>query len=291
MKSAQSMWSCVGLVAALFAMQAGGSGAATAGALDKIRTDQTVRLAYREDAPPFSYKEPNSGEPTGYMVNLCRGVAKKLGEQLGISSLKMTYVPVTAANRFDVIEKQGADLLCGASSITVSRRAHVDFSIPTFVDGASLLTTDQSIQDFKALAGKRIGVLAGTTTEEGLRKALKAAGVSAEVVPVKTHSEGVGMLDAGQVTAYFADHSILLYLAQDSKAPKNLFISNQYLSIELYALALPRGDEDFRLAVDTALSRIYRSGEINTIFTQSLGDKAKLNDLIIALYKMWSLPD
>ena len=68
-------------------------------------------------------------------------------------------------------------------------------------------------------------------------------------------------------------------------------IQSQTLSIELYALAMPRGDENFRLAVDTALSRIYRSGEINTIFEQSVGDKAQLSDLIIALYKMWSLPE
>jgi hypothetical protein len=39
-----------------------------------------------------------------------------------------------------------------------------------------------------------------------------------------------------------------------------------YLSLEPYALALARGDSDFRLAVDRALSQIYRSGEIATVF-------------------------
>jgi polar amino acid transport system substrate-binding protein/glutamate/aspartate transport system substrate-binding protein len=287
----KASWLYLVLAAVFAAFQIGGSVPAAAGTMDKLRADQTIRIAYREDAPPFSFKEGNNQEPSGYMINLCRAVAKKLGEQAGISTLKISYVPVTAANRFDVIEKRDADLLCGAASISLSRRAHVDFSIPTFIDGASLLVTDKTVQDFKALAGKKIGVLAGTTTEEGLRNALKAASIDAEVVPVKLHSDGINMLDTGKVTAYFADRSILLYLLQDSKAPKNLLIANEYLSIELYALALPRVDEDFRLAVDTALARIYRSDEIDKIFVQTFGEKAKLSGPAKALYQMWSLPD
>ena len=56
-------------------------GGASAGALDRIRQDKAIRIAYREDAPPFSYKN-NIGEPAGFMVDLCRAVAKKLTQQL-----------------------------------------------------------------------------------------------------------------------------------------------------------------------------------------------------------------
>src|SRR5690242_8058786 len=54
---------------------------AWAGVIDKIRTDQTLRIAYREDAPPFSYKEAGKEEPSGFIVELCRTVAKKLAVQ------------------------------------------------------------------------------------------------------------------------------------------------------------------------------------------------------------------
>ena len=53
--------------------------------LDRIRQDKAVRIAYRGDAPPFSYKD-NIGEPAGYMVDLCRAVAKKLAQQLNLTS-------------------------------------------------------------------------------------------------------------------------------------------------------------------------------------------------------------
>jgi ABC-type amino acid transport substrate-binding protein len=38
------------------------------------------------------------------------------------------------------------------------------------------------------------------------------------------------------------------------------------LSIEPYAIALPRGDWELRLAVNTALAEIYRSGDVKKIF-------------------------
>ena len=78
------------------------------------------------------------------------------------------------------------------------------------------------------------------------------------------------MLDAGDITAYFADRAILSDLAGMSGEADKLRIADQYLSIEPYALALPRGDSDFRLAVDRALSHIYKSGEIAAVFSNRL---------------------
>lgn len=230
-----------------------------ASVLDHIRQDKSIRTALREDAPPFSSKD-NIGEPGGFMVDLCRAVAKEIGGQLKLESLNVTYLSVTAADRFDTIKQGKADMLCEPTSATLARRELVDFSIPTFVDGASLITQADAARDLKGLAGQKIGVLAGTTTEQGLRDSLKRADVAAEVVPAKTHSEGLTMLDDGKIAAYFGDRSILVSPANQSKAPEKLLLAEIYLSIEPYAWALPHGDEDFRLAVDRALSHIYRHG-------------------------------
>ena len=272
-------------VAALLAL-----GPAEAGTLDKIRQDKALRIAFRDDAPPFSFTN-STGLPVGFMVDLCQSVAKHIGEQLNISDLKVTYVLVTAANRFDAIENGKADLLCEPTSATLSRREHVDFSIATFVDGASLLVAGDGPGDFGALSGKKIGVLAGTTTEQGLRDTLASASIAAEVVPAKTHEEGLAMLDKGEIVAYFADRAILSYLASKSSDSSKLRLADNYFSLEPYALALARGDEDFRLAVDRALSHIYRSGEIATVFAHTFGNEAPPSDTLKTLYLVSALPD
>ena len=262
---------------------------ASAGTLDRIKQEKAIRIAYREDAPPFSYKD-KIGEPMGFMVDLCREVAKKLADQLQLASLNVVYVPVTAADRFEVIQQQKADLLCEPTSATLSRREIVDFSIPTFVDGASLMIRADGPHNLKAMAGKKIGVLGGTTTEQSLRSSLKATGITSDVIPAKTHAEGVAMLDDGKISAYFADRSILVSLIKDSKAPGKLMLAENYLSVEPYALALPRGDEDFRLAVDRALSHIYLGGEIGAIFKRTFGD-AQPGQVLGTLYLTAGLPD
>jgi polar amino acid transport system substrate-binding protein/glutamate/aspartate transport system substrate-binding protein len=265
-------------------------GSAGAGTLDAVKQAKTIRLAVRDDAPPFSYKD-KTGQPAGFMVDLCRAVVKHLAGDLGLDEIKIVYVPVTAADRFDAIQGGKADLLCEPTSETLSRRGQVDFSIPTFVDGASLMVKGDGPSDFGALAGKKIGVLAGTTTEQSLRATLDAAKVKADVVPAKTHEDGIKMLDAGNVAAYFADRAILGYLTAMSAEADKLRIAEQYLSIEPYALALPRGDNDFRLAVDRALSHIYKSGEIATVFATAFGVQTPPTDTLKTLYLISALPE
>jgi ABC-type amino acid transport substrate-binding protein len=205
--------------------------------------------------------------------------------------LKLVYVPVTAANRFETIQQNKADLLCEATSATLARRELVDFSIATYVGGTSLMIPKDGPRDLKSMAGRKIGVLGGTTTEEALRKALKKAGVVADVHAAKTHAEGLAALEDGTISAYFGERDILTALLRDSKAPDKLMVADNYLTIEPYALALPHGDEAFRLAVDRALSHIYLSDEIGKIFERSFSAKAKPSQLLKTLFVISAYPD
>ena len=280
----------VRLAASIVVVLASWVTAAEAATLEVIRDSRQIRIAYREDAPPFSVLGADY-KAAGFMVDLCGAVAQHIGQQLSITDLKLVYVPVTAANRFEAIGQGRADLLCEATTATLARREIVDFSIPTFVDGASLMIRAGGPDDLKSMAGRKVGVLGGTTTETALRATFRRDGIEAEIVPVTSHRDGVGLLDDDKVVAYFADRAILMYVAAQSKAPAQLRIADQYLTQEPYALALPRGDGAFRLAVDRALSRIYRSGEIVRIFRATFGADSKPSSLLQSLFITAGLPD
>jgi len=275
--------------AILFTQSAGVAQTASS-TLAHIRADKVVRIAYRADAPPFSYKN-SAGEPTGFIVELCKSVVRQLAQQLSISSLSVSYVQITSVDRFQAIQQHKADMLCDPTTATLERRALVDFSIATYVDGAGLMVRGDGPRDLKGLAGQKIGVLAGTTTEQALRNSLSLAGVTADVVPAKSYDDGLAMLDSATVSAYFADRSILESLITKSKAPEKLMIADNYLTVEPYALGLPRNDDDFRLAIDRAISHIYRSGEIAAIFGRSFGANARPSPILQTLYLISGLPD
>ena len=240
-----------------------------AGVLDRIKETGELRLGVREDAAPLSYTD-NAGQPTGYSVMICNAVASRIGKAAGRDDLKITYVTVGTDDRFQAVVDGRADLLCGADTITLSRREQVDFSIPTFVDGAAVLLRKGSDPTFDALAGKKVGVRAGTTTEEVLRGTLTAKQMDADVVTFDTHPEGLAALEDHQIDAYFGDQSILFHLLFNSKERESLAISDNTMTVEVQGLALPRGDSDFRLAVDRAISELYRSGEMMRFFEASL---------------------
>jgi polar amino acid transport system substrate-binding protein/glutamate/aspartate transport system substrate-binding protein len=142
-----------------------------------------------------------------------------------------------------------------------------------------------------ALGGHKVGVRGSTTTEEALRNTLTKLSVDAEVVTVADHQDGLRRLEKGEISAYFGDRAILIFLAARSKARGNLRLSDQHFTFEPLALALPRGDGDFRLAVDRTLSRVYRSGAIETLFRSAFGKEAKPSGLLQALYVINALPE
>src|SRR5688572_21786450 len=108
------------------------------GRLKKIRDTKSIAIAHRTDAAPFSF-EDNKMQVTGYSVDLCRRVVGAIERQLGLSELKIKWVPVTVQNRFDAVANGQADMECGSSTVTLSRMKTVDFSSFIFVDGTGLL--------------------------------------------------------------------------------------------------------------------------------------------------------
>lgn len=78
--------------------------------------------------------------------------------------------------------------------MTLSRRERVDFSLPTLVDGPNLMVKGVGPSSIVTLSGRKVGVLEGTTTEQGLRSALNDAAIDADITPFKTHTDGVTAL-------------------------------------------------------------------------------------------------
>ena len=123
---------------------------------------------------------------------VCDAVAAALGKAVGHDPLTVTLTSPSAPTTASTAVKGGkVDMLCGADTITLTRREQVDFSIPTFVDGAAVLLPRDSATNLDALAGKKIGVRAGTTTEEVLRGTLAAKKMQADVVTFDSHPDGL----------------------------------------------------------------------------------------------------
>jgi len=275
---------------ALAASGIAGVAAAASPTLDRIKATGTVTFAYRDGAAPFSFKARN-GRPQGYSVELCERVALSIGKALAIPALKVEWRPVDAASRLDAVMSGQADAECGTTTITLTRMERVDFSVPIFVDGGSVLVREKDhLARLTDLKGKKIAVIPGTTTESALLRALKVIEVTAEFVPIKTSAEGAALLLAGKADAFASDRVVLagIKLAQGSD---ELELINQDFSFEPYALVVRRDDPDFRLAVNRALVGLYKSGDIDAVYVKWLAPLGRPGPLLNAMFYLNSLPD
>jgi ABC-type amino acid transport substrate-binding protein len=260
------------------------------GTLKKIKESSTFTLGYLTSAPPFSFPGPDK-RPVGYSIDLCTHIASRIQQQLGIS-LKLNWVPVTTDNRLEMVASGKVDIECGTTTASLSRQERVDFSLMTFVDGGGLLTQKSlSLGGVADLAGKRIAIIPGTTTETAVAKFLKEEFVSVEFVRVKNHLEGLAALEKGSADAFASDRGILIGLAVTSKDPSRFALPPVLFSYEPYGFMLRRNDAAFRLAVNRALAGLYRSGGIVEIYNRWFGAFGKPSPAIQAMYLLNGLPE
>lgn len=265
--------------------------AQAAGTLDKIRVSKTIALGYRETSIPFSYTGDDN-QPWGYSVDLCTKVASAIIKQLGLEELQLQWVAVTPETRIDRLKSGAIDLECGSTTSSLSRMEEVDFSLPTFVDGSSYVARRASgIRRFEDLTGKRIAVAAGTTSERTIVEALARHKVSALLVKVSDHQQGLAAMVQGKVDAYVSDRSLLIGLALDSGNQSDWVLGQETFSYEPYALMLRRNDADFRLAVNRELARLSRSREMYAIYDRWFGMLGRPGAQLESLYFLNGLPE
>jgi len=109
-------------------------------------------------------------------------------------------------------------------------------------------------------------------------------------VPVESHDVAIGLLRARQIDAYVADRDLLAEMLSSRGSPADLLISEEYLTVEPYALAMRRGEDRLRLIADRALAGLYRSGEILEVFRRWIA-MPEPGPALRALYVMQSLAD
>jgi ABC-type amino acid transport substrate-binding protein len=248
-------------------------------------------MGYLAGSAPFSSVDANR-QPQGYSVDLCREIASGIRAQLGLAGLETRWVELTIQNRLEAVRSGRVDIECSTTTWTLGRQKEVDFSLITFVDGGSILTRVESdtgrLADF---GGKRIAVITGTTTEKVLKASLEQRAIRAEVVTVKTRDAGLQLLDQRKVDGFASDRIVLIGVVLATPTQAAFKLLDEDFSVEPYALALPRGDHEFRLAVNRVLARLYRTGGIEKIYSQWLGKIGSPSLLLSAAYFIQGLSE
>lgn len=278
-------------LALVLLVAAGAAHSQGTGRLKSIAASKTITIAYRGDATPFSFTDDKQ-RIGGYSIDLCKRVVDFIGNQLKVKGLQVKWYPVTVRTRFDAVARGEADMECGASTVTLSRLKQVDFSSYIFVESTGLMVrAADGARSLSDLSGKTIAVVGGTTNERAVQEQLKQRQLGASVLPFATRDEAFAAFDKGKADAFASDRLLLVGVSAKAKDQKSLRLLPEELSFEPYGIVLPRGDADFRLAVNSALARLYASGEIVEIFNRWFRPLGEPSAVTRIMYLLGAIPE
>jgi polar amino acid transport system substrate-binding protein len=263
---------------------------ASAATLDQIKETGHIKLGYFADARPFTSRG-DAGAPEGYSAALCQVIAEQVKTELARSDLAVEWVPVTPDTPLRDVRAGNVDVLCTPLSATLTRRQDVSFSLPVFPGGVrAVLRADApaALRDAlgespstkpvwrgspaaTVLGKSTFAVVSGTTAENTLRNRLNTFQIDATMVSVPDYRTALQQLHDRKVDVVFGDRAVALG-AMDESSRKDFVILDRRLTNEPFALALPRGDDDFRLLVDRALSQLYQTNGFQTLYAKWFGE-------------------
>lgn len=237
-----------------------------AGQIEKIRETREITIAHRDASIPFSYLDGEK-RPVGYAVELCQKVVAALERELKIPKITIKYIAVSSASRIPAIVDGKAAIECGSTTNNAERRKQVDYTIAHFISTSKFLVrTDAGIEKAEDLRGKTVASTKGTTMIKTLQRVDTDLLLKLNIVEAQDHAEAVSMVANKKADAFAMDDVLLYGLRANSVQPDIFKIVGKPMTIEPYAIMLPKGDVEFKKIVDTEMRRIIQSGEIYPLY-------------------------
>lgn len=276
------------LVVSALLLTAGANADNHVNTLERIAETGEFRIGYVPDAPPLSFHDAD-GNPIGYSIDLCRHIASSIRDELSLEKIDIAFTPLTTMEeRLSAVENGEVDIECGATTVTLSRRERVDFTLMTFITGSAVLSRKSSpINNIDDIAGGTIAVLGGTTTEDVMRRVMEVNEFDIDLVLIGSHDEGMELLNTRKVDGYASDRAMLIgQVFRNQNAANQYVMTRTAFSFEPYAMIIPRGDTEFRLAADRALASLYRDARIRRFYHNWFGRYGEpLSPIVEAMYQ------
>jgi glutamate/aspartate transport system substrate-binding protein len=236
--------------------------------LKRIRDSGTLTIGVREASVPFSFVDTQK-QPQGYSIDLCLKIADAIKNELKLARLDVRFLPVTSANRIELVKDGKVDLECGSTTNTRERQKDVAFAYTTFVAGIKMLAKKSSnIGGIEDLRGKTVVVTKGTTSEKMLKQMNDDRVLKLTILEAKDHNESFAAVADGRAAAFPMDDVLLYGLISKSDKPDDFAVVGKYLSVEPYGIMLRRDDPAFERFVDRTLNEMFQSGEVRRIYAR-----------------------
>ncbi|MFW1734709.1 transporter substrate-binding domain-containing protein [Acinetobacter sp. ULE_I001] len=228
--------------------------------LDQIKKQGVFRVAVFADNPPFGYVD-SAGKPQGFDIALAKRVTKDL---LGDEN-KVEFVVTEAANRVEFLKSGKADAVFASFSVTPERKQVVDFAQPYLKAALGIVSPKaKTITNIQQLEGKTLIVNKGSTSDIYFTKNYPKI----NLLKFEQNTDAFNALKDGRGDAISQDSTYALAWAAEN--PTFTAGIQQIGNQDFIAPAVKKGNTQLLNWLNTEISSLQRTGEIQKIYDQTL---------------------
>jgi len=223
-----------------------------------------LTVACDTNFPPFEFKDPKTGEHTGFDVELWAAIAKIIGVDYVLQPMDFNgIIPGLQSGQLDV----------GIAGITIKpeRAEVVDFSDGYYNAGLLLLVAEdnEDITDIDSVEGKVVATKLGTTSADFLKENAKAKDI--KLFP---NNDAMFMeLMSGGADAVLFDSPVVSDFVRKAGQGKVKIVGPIYQG-QSYGIGFPKGSELVE-KVNAALKTLKENGEYEKLYVKWFGTTPK----------------
>ena len=250
---------------------------ASAGTLDDVKARGELKCGVSGGVPGFSAPD-DAGRMQGIDAAVCDAIAAAV---LGDAS-KVTFIPLTAKERFTALASGEVDVLSRNTTHTLTREASLglNFTYYNYIDGQGFMVMkDSGIKSTLELDGASICVQAGTTTELNMADYFRNNNMSFTPVGYETSSQTREGFEGGACDVLTSDKSQLAALSTEMKVgPAGVTILPETISKEPLGPVVRQGDDQWMDIVSMTLYALINAEELGITSANARELGSKLND-------------
>ena len=204
---------------------------------------------------PFAYESPTK-EIVGYDVDMIKAVAQKAGLQIKIVNTPWTGI-------FAALNNGDLDLVISGVTINDKRKQSYDFTAPYF-EARQLIAVQQnsSVKNLKDLAGKKIGVVNGSTGDDIASR--EFGKTSPDIRRFESTPVVISELVNNGLDAAIGDNGVIAFRVQEHKELKT--VSDPGFNKEFFGIVVKQGNKALLDKLNTGLAAVKADGSYARIY-------------------------
>lgn len=204
---------------------------------------------------PFAYESP-SKEIVGYDVDMMKAIAQKAGLQIKIVNTPWTGI-FAGLNNGDI------DMVISGVTINDKRKQSYDFTAPYFEARQLIaLHKDSTVKSLKELAGKKIGVVNGSTGDDIASR--EFGKTNPDIRRFESTPVVISELLANGLDAAIGDNGVIAFRVQEHKSLKTL--SDASFSKEYFGIVVKQGNKALLEQLNVGLAGVKADGSYARIY-------------------------